>query len=125
MAAYDYIGERQSAHNDIVDNGAAVVLSVTGPDVQDGGSGEVTPGPTISVNTYGLVSQFKNSEIDGSAILRGDFRLTASALDLANRNVEPGPGWKCLLGGKTYRVMDAQPVAPGGIPVLWKLQLRK
>lgn len=125
MAAYDYVSERASAHADIVDNGAAVELSTTAPDVQDGGSGEVTPGVKIAVNTYGLVSQYRNSEIDGSAILRGDFRLTASALDLANRNVQPGPGWKCKLGGVVYRVMDAQPVAPGGLPVLWKLQLRK
>lgn len=125
MAGYDYAAERLSAHVEIKDNGAAVVLQYAAPGEVDGGTGTVTPGATVTVNTYGLVSEYTTREIDGSNIMRGDVKLRCSAEDLAKAKQAPTAGWTATLGGVKYRVMHASPVQPGGIAVMWKLQLRK
>lgn len=123
--AYDYVAERASAHADLKADGATVVLSTTGAGTQDGATGKVTPGTTVVVNTYGLLKNYRSNEVDGTLVQKGDLQVLSSAEDLARLGLTPAAGWICAVMGTTYRVMDVQPIAPGGVAVLWRLQLRK
>lgn len=123
--AYDYAAEREEADATLKEDGAAILLRHTPPGVVNGGTGEVTPGVTVEVPTYGLLKAYRSSEIDGSTVVRGDLKCLSSAQQLFLQGQTPAAGWTCTIGTTVYRVMDAEAVATGGIPFLYRLQLRK
>ena len=123
--ATDYANERREAAADLKEDGASVTLHSPGETVEDGATGDVTTVPGADVLTFGILRDYSTREIDGTVIMRGDMQLIASAEELFTAGLVPNAGWAATvpIHGK-LRVMRASPVAPGGVAVLWKLQLR-
>jgi len=69
---------------------------------------------------YGAAFDYNKNEIDGTLVQRGDVRFLMEA-----SATEPVLGDTVPVNGITYRVMNVKPTSPGGVVVIYELQLRK
>jgi hypothetical protein len=68
------------------------------------------------------VLEYSNREIDGERIIAGDRRIYISAKGLP---IQVAPGDHVVeASGKTWRVVQAQSLAPAGTVVFWDVQAR-
>ncbi|MDT8328341.1 MAG: hypothetical protein RQ750_13300 [Roseovarius sp.] len=67
-----------------------------------------------------ILRSYTARQVDGSSILAGDIQALLSAV-----GQRPEPGDKLTVGGMTYRVITVEPVAPSGVPLLYKAQIRR
>lgn len=83
----------------------------------------VTGVDTVTTSTfsgYGAAFDYRNSEIDGERVQRGDIRLLVEATDTA-----PIIGDMVTVDGVDYRAMNVAPSSPGGTPTHYTVQLRR
>ena len=102
------------------DAGFTAVLSqttVTGGVPWDPGSGTTT---TVSTNVTIVVTEYAKTEIDGTTIQAGDRKV----LMTATAGVEPKPSDVLTISGKAFNVVNAMPLAPAGIAVMFEVQCR-
>ncbi|MEM1189940.1 MAG: hypothetical protein AAGI72_15515 [Pseudomonadota bacterium] len=79
-----------------------------------------TVASTASTYTLnGVVTKFKNSEIDGERILSKDRRVLVDG-----RGQEPAVGDTVQIEGKSARVQDYMPLSPAGVAVMYAVQAR-
>lgn len=86
-----------------------------------------TPGSLTNHAVTGLFSDFKQDEIDGSNVLRSDFKVILSAVDPVTELpiAVPNTNMKFLDGVVEYKIIDVRPLRPGGVDVIYTLQVRK
>ena len=100
--------------------GEAVSLTYETDEVRNPATGEITtPASENVVPGFGYPSRFQNAEIDGTVVQRSDTRLILNKVD-----EEPAQGWRAQVQGKTFRVMDVQPITKSGADVIYICQLR-
>ena len=100
--------------------GEAVSLTYETNEVRNPATGEITtPATENVVPGFGYPSRFQNAEVDGTVIKRSDTRLILNKVD-----EEPAQGWRAQVQGKTFRVMDVQPITQSGADVIYICQLR-
>lgn len=76
-----------------------------------------------SASTYtgnGGVFNYKSNQVDGTVIQSGDLRVILEATTTA-----PKLSDKVTIDGGTYKIVNIETVSPAGVPVIYKLQLRK
>ena len=69
-----------------------------------------------------ILSVYSERERDGALILQGDRKVLMAADEIT---IEPGVSDRLLLAGVEYAVVSVMAVAPGGVPLFWKLQVRQ
>ena len=100
--------------------GEAVALTYETNEVRNPATGEITtPATQNQVSGFGYPSRYQNAEVDGTVIKRSDTRLV---LNKVSRR--PEQGWRAQVQGKTFRVMDVQPITKSGADVIYIFQLR-
>ena len=116
---WDEIAE--GALESIAEAGQPVTLYLPSVDgVYVPGVGFVEGTPAREVTGTGALFGYKQTHIDGTTILHGDQRLLLAP----QIEVEPVAGNTMTVGGVRYNVVRVERVAPAGIPVLYKVQLR-
>lgn len=65
-----------------------------------------------------IITRYRNEEIDGTTIKRGDRRLLAIGIP------EPKAGDVLTIDGVEYSYIFSDPIAPGGIAVAYRIQVR-
>jgi hypothetical protein len=118
----DYSQIRQQASAAIQEAGADIVLRVI-----TGGTVDHTGQPSAETETDHTVKGIKRSyierEIDGTLILQGDLQVIIEA-----KLSVPAPTPKkdqLVIGGEVWGVENCNPLAPGDVTILYKLQARK
>jgi len=96
----------------VIGGGGAGINPVTGQPVE-AGPGEV-------VTAYGVITQYKLNDIDGTLIKQGDHLLLCEAL-----NPIPDTAQTATIAGVDWQVVGVSPVAPGGTPIIYKVQMRR
>lgn len=117
----DYAEIAAGALESITEAGQPVTLHI--PSVDGGyvpGVGVVEGTPARDVTGTGALFGYKQQHIDGTNILHGDQRLLLAP----QIEVAPVAGHTMTVGGVGYNVVRVERVAPAGIPVLYKVQLR-
>ena len=100
--------------------GEAVSLTYETDEVRNPATGEITtPASENVVPGFGYPSRFQNAEVDGTVIKRSDTRLVLNKV-----SHRPEQGWRAKVQGKTFRVMDVQPITKSGADVIYICQLR-
>jgi len=100
--------------------GEAVALTYETDEVRNPATGEITtPATENEVQGVGYPSRFTNAEVDGTVVRRSDTRLILNKV-----SEEPLQGWRAQVQGKTFRVMDVQPITRSGLDVIYICQLR-
>ena len=99
--------------------GAAAVVTNTTGGVSNPATGAIEGATTTVLNGNGFATSYKNTDVDGSSILKSDVKViiekTASA---------PVKGSTCAINGKVYRVMEVMPISPAGTDVIYIMQCR-
>lgn len=127
-------------YNDVRDNVADDLIKQFGKSMtmRAKGSGQVFDGATGFVTTVGtnvdypvsgVMTKFNQREIDGTNILRDDFKLLMSANNRstgAPLAVEPDTSMQIIDGnGEVYAIVHVEPLRPGNIDVIYTLQVRR
>ena len=118
----DYAEIAAGALESIAEAGQPVTLHIAG--TAGGGYlpgvGVVESMPAPDATGIGALFGYKQMHIDGTNILHGDQRLLLAP----QIEDEPVTGNTMTVGGVRYNVVRVERVAPAGIPVLYKVQLR-
>lgn len=115
-----------TAHNMLVKKGFDVTLVSQTDDVIDSDTGAITtPGTVTNTVTKGLMRFFSQDEVDGKDIKSGDLQVLLSAKDLAAAGIVPDTDMRVIVKDVTYFVVRNTPTSPGGIDVLYRLQVRR
>ena len=116
--AFDYAGMRDSADELLDEFGqAAAIRRIT-----NGGSDAYAPTQTTADTAIVcVVTEYANREKDGTRIQAKDRKVLVKAGSLA---ITPTPSDKFVLGGVVYDIVDVCPLEPGGVVMLYELQVR-
>lgn len=68
-----------------------------------------------------LLTDYHLREVDGTLVLRGDIKAMAAAKTLA---IVPSTKDLFTTGGKNYRIIAVSPLRPGGVDIIYEMQLR-
>lgn len=102
------------------EKGEAVAISYVTAEIRNPATGEITTAGTVTTITgYGYPGRFMSNEVDGSVIKRTDIRLVLNSI-----GSRPEPGWLAFLQGKSFRILDVQPVTLAGGDIIYICQLR-
>lgn len=99
--------------------GMAVTLTRITPGTYDPSTGSVT-NTEATYSASGVVVSYTQGVIDGTIIQAGDQRVYMDAVS----GTAPQTGDKLAIAGVTYTVVNAYPVSPAGIAVLFDVQAR-
>lgn len=81
--------------------------------------------PTLTATDYPVTiadMAFKETQIDGTLVKRGDRLIYMAAARLA---IAPAVADTLLVGSVEYKVIDVEPLQPGGTVVFYKMQARR
>jgi hypothetical protein len=113
--AFNYSKLLKTANKLITNFGAPVTVRRPGGVERINGNEVITPESSFQI--VGVLTEYKAHEIDGSRVLVGDMKFLAKA--------DPAVAVGDILdvrGGK--RVVNAYPLAPAGMSLLFEIQLR-
>lgn len=111
-----YEGLAKTAAQLIKEKGQAVVLRRATVSVYAAESGaQVTYN---NVGMFGAVFDWPSKDVDGHQILRGDKKV------LMESSQEPTSKDRLIIGGVEHEIVNAKPLAPGGIAVIYTVQAR-
>jgi len=122
MAQFDYSGLETLADDLITEFGQTITLRVyTHTPVV------ATPWKTTDTTTDYTVSavmeDFSSYEKSLETIREGDKRFLMAAKDLTVTEIKPDD--LIVMGGVTWRVVEATLTSPGGTDLIWTIQARK
>ncbi|MGB3255155.1 hypothetical protein [Buttiauxella gaviniae] len=115
--AINYLRMRATATRLLTENGAQYTLT-RGGTVQRDENGREVKTPAVSSTVTGVITAYQPREIDNSLVLTGDIKLTATF------ETEIRSGDLIAIDGRTYRVVQPNPVIPGKVIISYKVQLR-
>lgn len=119
--AIDYARIAKQALKQIENAGMPVTLHI--PGTGGGyipGAGVVPDTPPTNHDGTGALLGYEAKYVDGKTIQHGDQKLILAP----QIGAEPKAGHALTAAGVTYNVVGAERVAPAGVVVLYKLQLR-
>lgn len=122
-----YIDKRDiTAHRLLDKRGFLMTLVTTSDEVIDPNTGAVTtPATVTNTSVTGIMRFFSQDEINGVDIISGDQQALLSGKELAVASIEPDTTHRLIALGVTYMVVRVTPTIPGGIAVLYRLQVRR
>lgn len=84
-------------------------------------TGKASQDEGVTASTRGIVEQYRKAEIDGTVVLRGDFKWSVPALGIT----KPSPNDTVTLDSVRYTVVNVESVYSGDEAALHVLQLRR
>lgn len=110
----------QTARELIAEFGTEVTFTRRDTPAYDPATGGVTAGTLMSSNAVACIFNYPTRLIDGTNIMATDFQCFAHFT-----SGSPRSGDDLSVGGRKFGVVNAKPIAPALITVLWELQLRE
>lgn len=86
---------------------------------------EVTPGAGVETAVVGIFRFYSQDEINGRDILASDIQCLVGGLELNTAGVIPDTSMQLIAKGDTYNIVRVTPTQPGGVSVLYRLQIRR
>lgn len=102
-------------------SGTTMSLRVTTPGTYDPATGAETGATTADYATVGVLTNDKAQFVDGTLVRSGD-KVILMAASVA---VRPLTGHDVVVGSVVWRVIAVDAVEPSGVPVLYKVQVRR
>ena len=92
----------------------------------DPDTGAITAAATVvSTTVTGIFRFFSQDEINGEDVLSGDLQALIGAKEVNDAGIVPDTTMQLVAKGITYSVVRVTPTQPGGIAVLYRLQIRR
>lgn len=127
MADAFYIDLRDNAVDPLMDEfGFDMTLESSREPVIDPNTGAVTTAAVpIKTTVKGIFRFFSQDEINGEDVLSGDLQALIGAKDVNALSIIPDTTMQLTAKGDTYSVVRVTPTQPGGVAVLYRLQIRR
>lgn len=106
----------------ITEFGQAITLQVSVPGTFDPITGTESGATTATYGGFGVVTDYTTREIDGTVIQRGDKKVLATFTDTS---VIPLTTHNLLVGSTSYSIQNVNSLEPGGVSVMYTLQMRR
>jgi len=113
--------EIADAQAGIREGGRGYTATLLKPGAETGDAHNPGRGAATSHSCYVVAMDYREAQIDGTLIQRGDRRFMVSPEGLS-ASPEPGDGF--TVDGVSWHIVDVMPVAPGGSVIYWKVQVR-
>lgn len=113
----DYRRMRATATRLLTENGKTYPLTRGGTTTRDQFGKEVIT-PAVTGTVTGVITEYSSREIDGSLIATGDKKLAATY------ETEVRIGDHIEIDGKTWRVVQPNPIKPADVLISYNIQLR-
>lgn len=110
-----------SAKKLITKYGAAMTLRRTSGGTYNPNAGSISGATTTDYPCRGVIQEYRAGEIDGMSVLFGDKKILVSASGLA---IVPESEDLLIIGSNTYSVINNSPLSPGGVDVIYTVQVR-
>lgn len=92
----------------------------------DPNTGAITAAATtVDTTVYGIFRFYSQDEIDGKDILANDIQALVEAKTLNTAGIFPDTGMQLIANGNTYNIVRNTPTQPGGVSLMFRLQIRK
>lgn len=122
-------------YNDLRDNtvdpvlkqfGFAMTLESSREPTIDPNTGAITVAATVvSTTVTGIFRFFSQDEITRMDILSGDLQCLIGGKEVNDAGVVPDTTMQLVAKGVKYSIVRVTPTQPGGIAVLYRLQIRR
>lgn len=119
----DYTRSINAALRLITKKGQIVTLKTETPGSYNPATSEVSRTETTE-SGRGVVTQFETKDVDGNLIKADDLLLILAAKGVTNKP-QPDKTLIVLNSGVTYTVKNVIDVAPSGVSIVYRLQLRR
>lgn len=111
-----------TAQEMIAEFGRLIILRVNNEGVYDPVTDVTTGASTSDAAVKAVFTDFKEKDIDGTLIVRGDKQVLLAASDLAQA---PETNDILVDGLDEYRVIEIMSIQPGDQALIYKVQVRK
>lgn len=127
MAALDYADLRDNTVVPLMaDFGFDMTLESAREPKIDPDTGEILTAATVVETTVtGILRFFSQDEIIRMNILSGDLQALIEAKSTNDINIVPDTTMQLVAQGVKYSIVRVTPTQPGGIAVLYRLQIRR
>lgn len=116
---FDYASIKSIATAQITDKGSDVIIKRVTPGTFDPATGTIAGGSKSSSTIKAVVTEYKDYQIDGDAIKRGDKELLIDADSL------PDIKDALTIDSIDYQIVNINPLSPGDTILLYKVQVRR
>lgn len=117
-----YTSLQSTADKLLIDKGQRISLRRVTAGAYNPATGTATQTTTTYTGIPAAVFGFKNMEIDGTLILKGDKKVIMSAKGLT---VTPTKDDVLSIGGVDHAILNIEHIDPAGTPVIYKIQARR
>ena len=111
------MGSEMCIRDRLTENGKTYPLTRGGTTTRDQFGKEVIT-PAVTGTVTGVITEYSSREIDGSLIATGDKKLAATY------ETEVRIGDHIEIDGKTWRVVQPNPIKPADVLISYNIQLR-
>lgn len=127
MAAINYADLRDNTVEPLLaDFGFDMTLQSSREPTIDPDTGAITAVATvISTTVTGIFRFFSQDELTREDVLSNDLQVLISAKDANDAGIVPDTTMQLVAKGVTYSVVRVTPTEPGGVAVLYRLQIRR
>jgi hypothetical protein len=102
-----------------------VVRSLRAPVIDPDTGLETSPATPLDTTVTGIFRFYSQDEINGVTVLANDVKCLIGGSEFAAVGSEPDTSMQLIAKGSTYNIVRVTPTSPGGIAVLYRLQVRK
>lgn len=118
--AFDYSSFQSIAISEIANKGQSLTLTRVTTGAFNPATSEITGDSTADETIKAVVTEFKEKQIDGSTVQRGDKLLLVSP-DFDAPTLKD----KITISGLEYSIINVDTVSPAGVDILYKIQVRR
>ena len=118
--SFDYGSIVNVAVSQIADKGRSVILNRFTSGTYNPSTGTVSGASRSSETVSAVVTDYKDNQIDGGAIKRGDKMLIISA-DQSPASLQDS----FEIDGDEYQIVNIESVSPSGVDIIYKIQVRR
>ncbi|MBF0481698.1 MAG: hypothetical protein HQK81_12330 [Desulfovibrionaceae bacterium] len=76
----------------------------------------------VLIPCMAIIDKYSSFMVNGTSVLSDDQRVYVAAAGLA---APPAAGDKLIMGSNSWNIVRATPIQPGGVPLLYDLQVRQ
>jgi hypothetical protein len=106
--------------------GFDMVLKSSREPTVDPNTGAITVAAAeVSTAVSGLFRFYSQDEINREDVLANDIQCLIGGTELNTAGIFPDSSMQLIANGTTYNVVRVTPTQPGGVSVLYRLQIRK
>ena len=84
-----------------------------------------TPATVVDTTVTGIFRFYSQDEINNETVLANDIQVLIGGTELSTAGIVPNSTMQLIAQGSIYNIVRITPTQPGGVAVLYRLQIRK